>query len=303
LADTSNTKFYCYLPLKELNLKGKNYKNLPVRKRFGQNFLINKNILEQIADKARFGPDDFVLEIGPGHGALTEKLFERVKQVVAVEIDRDLVEVLNQKFKNEPKISIISNDILEFDLNILPLENYKFENRKAIGNIPYYITTPIIMKMIDEEQLKHHGISKTTQLFSELIIMLQKEVGERLLAKPGTKEYGALSVICQYACDITPLLIVDRNSYYPAPKVDSIVVSLKLKTEDEHQINSPEIFWRLVHGVFISRRKTLKNSLKIAKFTEQQINKIAEKFDLTIRGETMALSSFAKLSNLLGLTD
>ncbi len=284
-------------------MNNKSFKNLPVRKRFGQNFLVNNDILKQIADKANLEPDDFVLEIGPGHGALTEKLIEKSKQVVAVEIDRDLVNALTQKFKNEPKLNIVSQDILELDFNQLPLEKYNFENRKAIGNIPYYITTPIIMKMIDEENLKQYGISKTTQIFSELIIMLQKEVGERLLAKPGTKEYGALTVISQYACNITPLLIVDRKSFFPAPKVDSMVVSLKMKTEDEYKIHSPEIFWRIIHGVFTSRRKTLRNSLKIAKFTPQQIDKIAGTFDLGIRGETMDISSFAELSNTIALTE
>lgn len=277
----------------------KRFKNLPVRKRFGQNFLTSKEILEQIVNKAGFTSEDFVLEIGPGHGTLTEKLLPEIKQLIAVEIDRDLVAVLKNKFRNEEKLQIISQDILDLDLQTLPLEQFPFEKRKAIGNIPYYITTPIIMKFIGEKSLKKYGISKTEQVFSEVIIMLQKEVGERLIAKAGTKEYGALSVITQYASNITPLLIVDSKSFYPAPKVDSMVVSLKLKTEDEYMVNNPETLWRLVHGVFTSRRKTLRNSLKIANFTDQQIEKLSENFDLGIRGETMDLSTFARVSNLL----
>jgi 16S rRNA (adenine1518-N6/adenine1519-N6)-dimethyltransferase len=281
-------------------LKNKTFKNLPVRKRFGQNFLINKEILEQIAEKANFSPEDFVLEIGPGHGALTEKLLPRVKEVLAVEIDRDLVAELQARFKNEEKLQIVSQDILDLDLQSLPLDRFPFENRKAIGNIPYYITTPIIMKFIGEKSLKQYGISKTSQLFSELIIMIQKEVGQRLVAKAGTREYGALSVIGQFACHITPLLLVDSKSFYPAPKVDSMVVSLKLKTEDEFLVNYPENLWKLVHGVFTSRRKTLRNSLKIAGFSDSRIEKLAETFDLNIRGETMDLQTFALVSNLLG---
>jgi 16S rRNA (adenine1518-N6/adenine1519-N6)-dimethyltransferase len=280
-------------------LSNKSFNKLTVRKRFGQNFLINKDILEQIVSKSAFSPEDFVLEIGPGHGALTEKLLPLVKQLTAVEIDRDLVAALENKYKNENKLHIISQDILEFDLESLPLQQFPFENRKAIGNIPYYITTPIIMKFFGEKSLKKHGISKTGQLFSELIIMIQKEVGERLIAKAGTKEYGALSVIGQYACNISPLLIVDSKSFYPAPKVDSMVISLKLKTEDEYRVNNPEILWTLVHGVFTSRRKTLRNSLKIAKFSNEQIEKLGEAVDLNIRGETMDLAEFARISNLL----
>src|SRR6185436_5311364 len=147
---------------------------------------------------ANFSKDDLVLEIGPGHGALTEKLLPRVKQLIAVEIDRDLVAELQNKFKTAEKLQIISQDILDFDLETLPLHQYPFENRKAIGNIPYYITTPIIMKFIGEKSLKKYGISKTGQLFSELIIMIQKEVGDRLVAKAGTKAFGALSVIGQF---------------------------------------------------------------------------------------------------------
>ncbi len=279
----------------------KRFNNLVVRKRFGQNFLINKEILEQIIEKSDLAPDQFILEIGAGHGALTEKLLEKVDHVTSVEIDRDLVGSLTEKFKGNEKLDIVSGDILDLDFNSLNLEKYSLEKRKVIGNIPYYITTPIIMKVIGEINLKKHGISHTNQQFSELIIMLQKEVGERVVAKPGTKAYGALSVICQYACHVKSLLIVDRSSFYPAPSVDSMVISLKLKTEDEHQINSPPTFWKIVHGVFTSRRKTLKNSLKISGFSDDLINIIEKDFNLGIRGETMSLADFAKLSNALSV--
>jgi 16S rRNA (adenine1518-N6/adenine1519-N6)-dimethyltransferase len=155
------------------------------------------------------------------------------------------------------------------------------------------------MKFIGEDSLKKHGISKTEQLFSELIIMMQKEVGDRIVAKAGTKEYGALSVICQYACEVKTLVNVNKRSFYPVPKVDSIVISLKMKTEDEFNINNPNIFWRIVHAVFTSRRKTLRNSLKIAGFNDEIIIKVSEEFDLSIRGETLDLNGFSKISNIL----
>jgi len=216
-----------------------------------------------------------------------------------VEIDRDLVTELNEKFKDNKKINIVSQDILKFDFADLDLKDYPLENRRAVGNIPYYITTPIIMKFIGEKSLKSQGISKTEQVFSELIIMMQKEVGDRIVAKAGTKEYGALSVICQYACHVKNLVDVSRKSFYPVPKVDSIVISLKMKTEDEYNIKQPNVLWQIVHGVFTSRRKTLRNSLKISGFNNEMIEKVSKEFDLTIRGETLNLERFAQLSNII----
>lgn len=279
--------------------KNQKFKNLTVRKRFGQNFLVNTSVLDQIAEKANLQADEMILEIGPGHGALTEKLLEKVSEVKAVEIDWDLIEALKMKFKDNPKLEIISGDILKVDFDKINLDKYPFEKRRVIGNIPYYITTPIIMKVIGEDVIKKYGLSQNKQIFSELIIMLQKEVGERIIAQPGTKDYGALSVICQYACEVKPLLLVDSKSFYPAPKVDSMVISLKLKTQDEYNINSPETLWKIVHGVFTSRRKTLKNSLKIAGFSDEQIAYTEKNFDLNIRGEKMSLQDFSNLSNII----
>ncbi|MFN8670540.1 MAG: 16S rRNA (adenine(1518)-N(6)/adenine(1519)-N(6))-dimethyltransferase RsmA [Candidatus Sericytochromatia bacterium] len=280
-------------------MKTKFFNNVPVRKRFGQNFLTDKIIIDEIIEKSNFTKDDFVLEIGPGHGVLTEKLVERVGFLNAVEIDRDLVKELTDKFKEKNNIKINSGDILEYDLNSIDFSNYDIKNRKAIGNIPYYITTPIIMKIINEESLKIHGVSKTQRFFSELVIMIQKEVGERIVAQEGSKEFGALSVICQYACEVEKLVDVGKRAFYPSPKVDSVVIKLKMKEKDEYDIKEPKIFWRIIKGVFTSRRKTLKNSLKIASFSDELIEKISNDFDLSIRGETMNLNQFSYLSNLI----
>lgn len=277
----------------------KYYKNAPVRKRFGQNFLTNKNILDELIFKLNLSQDDFVLEIGPGHGAMTEMMVDKVKHLTAVEIDRDLVGELTEKFKERNNFELVSQDILDFDLSSLDLKDYPLENRRAIGNIPYYITTPIIMKFINENSIKTKGISKTDQVFSELTIMVQKEVGDRLVAKAGTKEYGALSVIGQYACEIEKLVYVGRENFYPRPKVDSLVIRLKMRTEDIYQIQKPNTFWRLVHGVFTSRRKTLRNSLKIAGFSSEVIENTGKDFNLDIRGEIMNISEFTRLSNII----
>lgn len=280
-------------------MKNKFYKNIPVRKRFGQNFLLNENVINQIVEKADISSEDFVLEIGPGHGVLTRKLVETAGKVTAVEIDRDLFASLKNKFSDVRNLELINQDILDLELEKIDYDDFLPENRKVIGNIPYYITTPIIMKFINEKSLKKYGICKTNMFFSEIIIMLQKEVGLRLLAKPGTKDYGSLSVIVQYACEVKPLLNVSSGNFFPRPKVDSMVVSLKLKNNDDFIINNHEMLWRIVHSVFVSRRKTLRNSLKLCDFHDEDLNKIQNNFDLTIRGETLSLEEFVKLTNLL----
>lgn len=280
-------------------MKTKFFGNVPVRKRFGQNFLTDKNILGNIVEKAGVTSNDFILEVGPGHGALTEILLNKSKEVHAVEIDRDLSGVLKEKFQNHKNFKLTTGDVLDFNLSELELNDYELNNRKVIGNIPYYITTPIIMKFINEKELKVKGIKNTSHLFSEIIILIQKEVADRMVAKPGTKDYGALSVICQYACEVEHLLFIGRKHFYPVPQVDSQVVKLKIKNDDEYDIKNPEIFWKIIHGVFISRRKNLRNSLKIAGFSNEQIEKISNKVDLSLRGETFNLNDFSNLSNLL----
>lgn len=280
-------------------MRTKYFNNVPVRKRFGQNFLTNERIIDEIVEKAGFTKDDFVLEIGPGHGVLTEKIVEKAGKLLAVEIDRDLVSELEVKFKEKPNFEIVSGDFLKYDLNALDFGTYKFENRKVIGNIPYYITTPIIMKIINEESMRINGVTKTPKIFSELVIMIQKEVGERIVAPAGSKEYGALSVICQYACEVEKLVDVGRKCFYPAPKVDSVVIKLKMKQNDEYSINNPKIFWRIIKGIFTSRRKTLKNSLKITGFSEAVIAKTEKELDLGIRGEIMNMTQFSNLSNII----
>lgn len=281
-------------------MRNKYFNNVVVRKRFGQNFLTDKRVINEIIEKANFTSDDFVMEIGPGHGILTEQIVEKAGKLTAVEIDRDLVEELKVKFKDKSNFDIISSDILKYNLNDLDFGSFKIENRKAIGNIPYYITTPIIMKIINEDSLRVNGVKNTPKLFSELIIMVQKEVGERIVAKEGTKEYGSLSVICQYACEVEKLVDVPSKAFYPSPKVDSVVIRLKMKNEDQYDIKTPKIFWRIIKGVFTSRRKTLKNSLKITGFNEETILKTEKEFDLSIRGETMNMTQFSNLSNFIG---
>lgn len=277
----------------------KYHNSLPVRKRFGQNFLTDKSVLDDIVNKSNITDQDFILEIGPGHGYLTEKIQKKAKQVLAVEIDRDLYKNLKEKFLTADNLEILNEDFLKTDLSLIDFKNIPFENRKVIANIPYYITTPIIMKLANEKLIKKEGISNSTKYFSEIVIMIQKEVGERIIAKAGTKDYGSLSLICQYAFDVEKLIFVDRKSFYPSPKVDSIVIKLKTKKEDEFDIKNPKIMWEIIHGVFVSRRKNLRNSLKIAGLSNEDILKISSDYDLNIRGENLALKDFVNMANIL----
>lgn len=277
----------------------KYHNNLPVRKRFGQNFLTDKSVLDEIVNKSNITDQDFILEIGPGHGYLTEKIQKNAKQVLAVEIDRDLYKNLKEKFSTANNLEILNEDFLKTDLSLIDFKNIPFENRKVIANIPYYITTPIIMKLANEKLIKREGISNSIKYFSEIIIMIQKEVGERIIAQAGTKDYGSLSLICQYAFDVEKLIFVDRKSFHPSPKVDSIVIKLKTKKEDEFDIKNPKIMWEIIHGVFVSRRKNLRNSLKIAGLSSEDIEKISSTYDLNIRGENLSLKDFVNMSNIL----
>ncbi|GIW21333.1 MAG: ribosomal RNA small subunit methyltransferase A [Candidatus Sericytochromatia bacterium] len=278
----------------------KYYNNLPVRKRFGQNFLINKFVIDEIINKSNITSNDFVLEIGPGHGYLTEKIQKLVKNVFAVEIDRDLYKNLKDKFKECSNIDFVNEDFLKLELSQIDFKNIPFENRKVVANIPYYITTPIIMKLANEKIIKREGLSKSNKYFSEIIIMLQKEVADRILAKKGTKEYGSLSLICQYAFDIEKLISVDKTCFYPIPKVDSTVIKMKTKLKDDFNIVNHEIMWKIINGVFTSRRKSLRNSLKIAGLSDKDIEKVSLYYDLSIRGEELEFRDFVKISNLIG---
>jgi len=276
-------------------LKNIYYKNLPVRKRFGQNFLVNDEILEKIAELSDLSDDNFILEIGAGHGYLTDKIVNKVKKLVAIEIDRDLVNVLNEKFSELSNIEIISDNFLKFDLNTLKFDDIPLEKRKVIGNIPYNITSDIILKLLKENVFE----KEAKRNFSEIIIMVQKEVAEKIMAKAGSKNYGSISVISQYASNIKELLEVSGKHFYPSPKVDSTVISFKLKDENELKANDNKTFLRLVHSIFISRRKNLKNSLKIGSFTDEQISNVEKVFDLNIRGEQLSIDEIVQLSNLL----
>jgi 16S rRNA (adenine1518-N6/adenine1519-N6)-dimethyltransferase len=247
-------------------------------KRFGQNYLTDKNTIEKIVGKFSPGIDDSVIEIGPGQGALTEKLYGKVKNYAAVEIDNRVIETLQKKF---PKVNFINQDFLK--INFSDFE-FPFPIR-IIGNIPYNITAPIIFKLIENHSF-----------FSDAMMMVQYEVAQRLIAKPRTKQYGILSVILNYFADVQMEFKISPNVFYPKPNVDSAIISVKFKNPDIKVIDEKQ-FIQLVKNAFSTRRKTLKNSLKNSIFISYLKND--SPFDLSKRAEELRVTDYVNLSNYI----
>ncbi len=261
------------------------------RKALGQNFLVDRNVLARIAGIVEIGPDDRILEVGPGKGALTEMLAQGCARLVAVELDTRLVPVLRQAFRDNPRVEIVHGDILEIDLRELLASDG--EGRwKVAANLPYNISTPVLFAFLDSRDL-----------FSRLVLMLQKEVGDRLAASPGTKDYGVLSVFFQLHFDVTRELIVRPGSFHPVPKVDSAVLSFVPLGKPRVAVGDELYFRRLVKGAFSMRRKTLWNCLKGANLglSGEQLSEALAQCGIEPgrRGETLNLGEFAALSRTM----
>ena len=256
-------------------------KEFAYKKSLGQNFLKDKSVINKIIDSADITVDSLILEIGPGSGALTKELVKTKGKVVAFEIDERLKEELSKIESNN--LEVLYGDFLKIDLKEV-LNKYNYKKLHLIANLPYYITTPIIMKIINETKI------------DEMIIMVQKEVGSRFKAKPNTKEYNSLSVFLQYYFDIKTVTIVNKNSFVPKPKVDSIVVRFSIK-DNKIKANNEKVFFKLVKDSFTFKRKNLKNNLK--GYDLNKINIILNKFnkDLTFRAESLNLEEFIEISN------
>ena len=264
--------------------------NFRFSKSLGQNFLIDQNIITKIIDGAGITSEENVLEIGPGIGSLTQELAERAKKVVAIEIDKSLIPILKETLQGKDNVEIINADVLKVDLHKILNEQFNGGDVKVIGNLPYYITTPIIMKCLEDKVP-----------IKAIIIMIQKEVADRMKAKPGTKDYGALSVAVQYYCTVENIVNVPPTVFIPQPKVDSSVIKLNILPEPRVKVVSENIFFGLVKDSFGKRRKTLLNALSSGNL---QLSKdlIREVFticgiDEKRRGETLSLEEFALLAN------
>lgn len=259
-------------------------------KSLGQNFLTNSSVLDEIADAAGIDGDSYVLEIGPGIGTLTRVLADRAAKVVSVEIDDKLIPVLEYTLSDKDNVTVINNDILKTDIPALIAEHFEGKKVKLVANLPYYITTPIILELI-----KHRDC------FSSLTVMVQKEVAERMAAKEGSKDFGSLSVHVQYYTNAEIQFIVPAHDFVPAPKVSSAVIRLDILDEPSVTPSDEKNFFRVVRGAFALRRKTLVNSLASAGFAKGQTLAALSELGIepNIRGERLSLQQFSRLSDLL----
>lgn len=266
------------------------------KKRLGQNFLTDSSIAERIVEAAKLSSEDQVVEIGPGKGVLTKRMASRAKRVVAVELDEQLKEV--QDFGGFPNIEVVWGDFLKTDWDTLPLEPGPV---KVVANIPYYITSPIIQKLLQADEIETRPLAEVPPLAQSIVIMIQKEVADRILAEPGTKDYGSLSIFCQYAARIERVLKVPAGAFFPPPKVDSTVIRLSPRTEPAVEVQNPQTFFRLVRAAFSQRRKTLSNCLLANGFEREAFEGAAQEagIDLRRRGETLSIKEYAALANRL----
>lgn len=266
------------------------------QKKFGQNFLIDPFVLEKIVRAAEITPEDFVIEIGPGIGSLTQYLCEAAREVVAVEIDRNLIPILREDTLHDySNVTVICEDILKLDLHELINTHNQSRPAKLVANLPYYITTPIIMQLLET------GVPLTS-----MTLMMQREVADRIQAKPGTKDYGALSLAVQYYAETYLAANVPQNCFMPRPNVSSAVLRLRLYDAPPVDAANPALMFRLIRASFNQRRKTLVNGLTNSAeldFSKDEIQDalLSCGFSPSVRGETLSLGDFAALSNCLSV--
>ena len=263
------------------------------QKRYGQNFLIDSHILEKIIEAAEITKEDMVLEIGPGIGTMTQYLAEHAREVVAVEIDKTLIPILEDTLSAYDNVTVINEDILKVDIEALAREKNGNRPIKVVANLPYYITTPIIM-----------GLFESHTPLASITIMVQKEVADRMQAGPGTKDYGALSLAVQYYAKPEIMMNVSPSCFIPKPNVGSAVIRLTRYEQNPVQVKDEDFLFSLIRAAFGQRRKTLVNSLTNASFlsvSKEAILRALSEMGIseTVRGEALTLEEFAKLSNLL----
>ena len=264
------------------------------QKKFGQNFLIDTHVLDKIIDASGVTEDDFVLEIGPGIGTMTQYLCERAREVVAVEIDKNLIPILSDTLKNYSNVTVINEDILKLDICKLAEEKNQGKPIKVVANLPYYITTPIIMGLFES----HVPIDSIT-------IMVQKEVAERMQERPGSKEYGALSLAVQYYARPEIVANVPPNCFMPRPNVGSAVIRLTRHEKPPVEVEDEKLMFRIIRASFNQRRKTLANGLNNSPEIHLPKEVIQESIvslgvPENLRGEALSLEQFAELSNEIG---
>lgn len=261
--------------------------NFRFTKSLGQNFLTDDTVLEDIVMGADITEDDYVIEIGPGVGTLTKELLKTAKKVTSIELDEKLIPILQEELKDFPNFQLVHKDALKVDYKELIGEE---QSVKIVANLPYYVTTPIIANLLNGK----YNIKSIT-------IMIQKEVGERIDAEPGTKDYGAFSLLAQYYCDTKIIRKVPPSCFIPSPKVDSVVIRLDILENPRVQVKDEKLFFNVIRQSFNMRRKTLSNAMKNIGLEKEKLREAFERasIDSNRRGETLSISEFANLANVI----
>ena len=278
--------------LEETKYLMKKYK-IKANKSLGQNFLIDDTVIEDIVEGASIGKDDLVIEIGPGLGSMTALLVEKAKKVICIELDKKMIKILNDRFIADDNIELINEDVLKLDLNKLikqEKEQNEIKNVKIVANLPYYITTPIIMKLL-EENLD----------IASITVMIQKEVADRLIEIPSGKNTGAITYTVYYYCECEKIREVENTCFVPMPEVTSEVINLKLRKEPAVKVENKKVFFNIIKSAFMQRRKTLLNALVntgVFKSKEEGAE-ILRKLNLRedIRAEKLTIEDFARICN------
>ena len=275
------------MDLREETIAILNKYGLRANKKLGQNFLINESIIYDIVKKANVTKEDVVIEIGPGLGSLTKELINNAKKVIAIELDPNMIDILKSRFGIFDNFEVIYGDVLKIDLEEL-IKGY--DSVKVVANLPYYITTPIIMKLL-EDKLKIKSIT----------VMVQKEVGERICATHKDKEYGAITVSVQYYSEPQIIIDVPKENFLPAPEVDSCVIRLDMRDKPLVSLKDEKLFFRLVKGAFTQRRKTINNSLTCSGKSKEEIMAALNKLgiDSKLRAENLSIQQYADIANTL----
>ena len=273
-----------YSPKKMNELLEKNDFNF--KKKFGQNFIVDENIISNIVNKSEVDKDTLVIEIGPGAGSLTTKLAESAKNVLCYEIDETLKDILSENLSNYDNVEVIYQDFLKVNVNN-DIKKYDYKKLYIVANLPYYITTPIITSVIEN----NIDVDK-------MVVMVQKEVGDRFKASVGTKDYSSLSIYLNYYFNVRKLMDISKNIFIPKPNVDSIVVEFT-KKEQKYELKNKNLFFKLIRDSFTQKRKTIKNNLKNYDLTK--IEEILKKYnqDLTTRAEQITIETFVDIANHL----
>lgn len=262
-------------------------------KKLGQNFLIDGNIISSICDNSEIGEDDEIIEIGPGIGVLTYEMCKRAKKVVAIELDKSLVPVLGENLEEFDNFKLIQGDVLKLDLAKIISEEFEGKSIKIVANLPYYITTPIIMRLL-EEKLP----------IDKIVVMVQKEVADRFASQPGSKSYGAITIAVNYYADIKTVVKVPNTVFMPRPKVDSAVIMLDVLEKPRVDVCDEKLMFKVIKSSFGQRRKTILNALSSLEvgLEKDEIREVLEAsgFDPRIRGEKLSIEDYARLSDAIG---